>query len=446
MSNGNIVDAVKRAGVVGAGGAGFPTHVKLAAKVDTYIANGAECEPLLEIDQHLMEKYPEKIVKGLQLGMESTGAKKGIIALKKKYLRAIEAIKGAIKDDERLEMFFLDNVYPSGDEFLLVYEILGLLIPERGLPLDVGVVVNNIGTLINIANACEGKPVITRYVTVTGAVKEPQTLELPIGTPVSVAIEAAGGPVVKPYKIISGGPMMGRVINSPETAPITKTSSGLIVLPENHFVITMKEQRMSSKVVVTKAACIRCQLCTEFCPRFLLGHDLYPDKVMRAIAFGGKTEPKHLTTTFLCIACWVCTIVCPMILDPCRINLEVRDNLISEGLQNPHKRADLQVHQDRKWRLFPIKRLISRLDLVDYDHPAPLVKRALNVSRVRIPLKQHIGAPAIPTVSVGDKVSKGDLIGKIPDGSLGAAVHASISGVVEQVTDTVTVSGTAKNI
>ncbi|MHA2298413.1 MAG: 4Fe-4S dicluster domain-containing protein [Candidatus Hodarchaeales archaeon] len=431
----DIVEAVKEAGVVGAGGAGFPTHIKLAAKIDTYIANGAECEPLIHVDQHLMIKYPELVVRGLQLGMKSTGAKKGIIALKRKYSEAVKAIQKKIKGDSSLEVFLLDDFYPAGDEFVLVYETLHRLVPETGLPLDVGVVVNNIATLINIAKACEGEPVTTRHVTVTGEVKHPQTIEFPIGTSVEGAIHAAGGSKVKPYKVIAAA-MMGDLISSPSINPITKTTSALIVLPEDHYLIRMKEQRMSSKVVVTKAACIRCQLCTEVCPRYMLGHDLYPDKVMRAVAFGGMEKPRHLTSTFLCVFCGACTYYgCPMGLDPCKINLEVRDNLMIEGMKNPHKRKNLQVHQERELRRLPMNRLVARLDLTKYEHPAPLSSTKAKVERVRIPLKQHIGTPALPTVSVGEKVSKGELIGKIPDESLGAAIHASISGTVEKITD-----------
>lgn len=429
----DLAEIVRNAGVIGAGGAGFPTHVKLSAKVETYIANGAECEPLVHVDQHLMTLYPEKIVKGLQLGMEATGASRGIIALKRKYSKAVNALRKEIKGDNRLEIFLLDDFYPTGDEFVLVYETLHKFVPEGGIPLDIGVVVNNVGTLINLVEAFEGRPVTSRHVTVSGAVKNPQTIEFPIGTSVKTAILKAGGSTENPFKVIIGGPMMGEVVKDLEE-PITKTTSSLIVLPEDHYLINMKQQRMSSKVVVSKAACIRCQLCTEVCPRFLLGHDLYPDKIMRSIAFGGMENTEHLTSAFLCVFCGACTFYgCPMGLDPCKINYELRDHFIIEGLKNPHKRRKLKVHQERELRKLPMKRLVSRLDLTEYEHPAPISSHSLNIEHVKIPLKQHIGAPAIPTVAIGDQVSKGDLIGKIPDGSLGATVHASISGTIKKI-------------
>ncbi|MHA2306104.1 MAG: SLBB domain-containing protein, partial [Candidatus Hodarchaeales archaeon] len=266
----DLVENVKNAGVVGAGGAGFPTHIKLKSKVDTYIANGAECEPLLRVDQHLMKQFPEKIIRGLQLGMEASGATRGILGIKAKYKQAIRVLRKVIKTDDRLEIKLLDNTYPAGDEHILVYEVTTRLVPESGIPLNVGVVVNNIATLINIEAASRGIPVTSRYVTVTGAVKKPKTVKFPIGTPIREAIKIAGGAVINPFKVVMGGPMMGHVTSNLET-PIIKTSSGIIVLPESHYVIQMKEQRISLKVVVTKAACIRCQFCTLVCPRYLIG-------------------------------------------------------------------------------------------------------------------------------------------------------------------------------
>ncbi|MHA2224241.1 MAG: 4Fe-4S dicluster domain-containing protein [Candidatus Hodarchaeales archaeon] len=432
----DIPEIVRNAGVVGAGGAGFPTHIKISAKVDTYIANGAECEPLLYVDQQLMKNFPDKVVNGLKLGMDATGAERGIIAIKKKYTDSIKALKQIIEGDNRLEIFLLEDFYPSGDEYVLVHEILQRSVPEGGIPLDIGVIVNNIGTLINLADAFKGKPVISRYVTIGGAVREPQTAEFPIGTPILTAIDVVGGSIVEPFKVIIGGPIMGKVTTD-LTTPITKTTSGITVLPENHFLISMKDQMMTHKVVISKAACIKCELCTIVCPRYLLGHALYPDRIMRIISFGGEIKSSDLTGSFLCCACGACTYYgCPMGLDPCKIVCEVQDQLIKEGMKNPHKRKELETHPERKYRKLPSKRIVSRLDLIDYDVKSPIkLHPTLRVDRVRIPLRQHIGLPAIPIVRIGDQVKKGDIIGKIPEGSLGAVVHASISGTVKKVQD-----------
>ena len=437
----NIAELAKKSGVVGAGGAGFPTHVKLSAKVDTFIVNGAECEPLLRVDQHLMEMYPEKIIKGLKLGMSATGASKGILGIKSKYKTAVKLISDLIKNENQMELLLIDDVYPAGDEFVLVYEAIGKLIPESGLPLDVGAVVNNIYTLINLYEASEGKPVVCRYVTVTGAVKNPSTLEFPIGISLLEAIRAAGGSTIDNYRILVNGPMMGHIAKPKDS--ITKLTSAIIVLPESHFVVQSKIETNSKKVVVTKAACIRCQLCTEVCPRFLLGHELFPDKVMRGIAWGALETSDDMTSTFLCVACGACTYYgCPMGLDPCKMMVEVKSHLIKEGMKNPKHRKVLSVHPEREYRKLPIKRLISRLDLTSFEHKCPIKPQSLKIQRVSIPLKQHIGDPALPVVEVGDHVKKGDLIGKIPDGSLGATVHASISGTVRKIGQEIVVEKT----
>lgn len=428
----NIAEMAKNSGVVGAGGAGFPTHVKLSAKVDTFIANGAECEPLLRVDQHLMEKYPEKVLKGLKLGMRATSASRGIIGIKRKYKTAVKLFSDLIKNENQIELLLMDDVYPAGDEYVLVYEAIGKLIPESGLPLDVGAVVNNVYTLINLYEASEGKPVIGRYVTITGAVKNPSTMEFPIGTKLTEAIQAVGGSTIENFRILVNGPMMGHVAKRKDS--ITKLTSAIIVLPESHFVIQSKTETTSKKVVVTKAACIRCQLCTEVCPRFLLGHELYPDKVMRGIAWGALETSDDMTSTFLCVACGACTYYgCPMGLDPCKMMVEVKSHLIKEGMKNSKHRKVLSVHPEREYRKLPIKRLTSRLNLTQYEHKCPMKSQSVKIGRVSIPLKQHIGDPALPVVDVGDHVKKGDLIGKIPDGSLGATVHASISGVVRKI-------------
>lgn len=444
MSN-SIIEAVKTAGVVGEGGAGFPTHVKLNAQVDTYIVNGAECEPLMRVDQQLFVHFTDQVVNGLKLGMESTNAKQGIIALKKKYKQAIKAVRAAVKNEPNISVKLLDDFYPAGDEHVLVYEVTGKLVPESGIPLNVGIVVNNVSTMIRISQALTGKPFTSRFITITGAVKQPQTVELPIGTSVEDAIKIAGGVTIDQFKVIMGGPMMGEVVKSIYTTPITKKTNGLIVLPDDHYVITSKEERIGAKVVVTQAACIRCELCTEVCPRYLLGHDLYPDKIMRAVAFGGKEKVEHLTSAFLCVDCGVCTYFgCPMRLDPCKMNGEVKNQLYNEGIKNPHKRKDITVHQERELRKIPVKRLVSRLNLSDYEHKAPLTKKSVKIKMVRIPLKQHIGDSAVPTVSVGDIVAKNDLIGKIPDGSLGAMIHSSIDGKVEEISKEIVIKSQKK--
>ena len=187
-----IADQVRAAGVVGAGGGGFPAHVKLAARADTLIANGAECEPLLHKDAAAMEHFSAQVVKGMLLAMEATGAKEGIVGIKAKKQGAVKAMTDACQGTP-LRVHPLGDYYPAGDEYDLVHETTGRLIPPAGIPIHVGCVVNNVETFINIAAAAEGRPVTHKLVTLAGAVKHPVTLRAPIGTTYREAITTAAG-------------------------------------------------------------------------------------------------------------------------------------------------------------------------------------------------------------------------------------------------------------
>lgn len=167
-----FIAAVKAAGIVGEGGAGFPAHVKYAADADTVIANGCECEPLLHTDQHHMLHHANDIVRAFSELMQATGAKRGVIALKKKYKEATKILTDAI-GNRPIELALLPNFYPAGDEQTLVREVTGRSVPPLGLPLMVGAVVANVGTLVSVAHALDGKPVTHKFLTVTGEVKKP---------------------------------------------------------------------------------------------------------------------------------------------------------------------------------------------------------------------------------------------------------------------------------
>jgi RnfABCDGE-type electron transport complex C subunit len=438
MNRKEIIEKVKDAGVVGAGGAGFPTHVKLEAKVEYVIANGAECEPLLRIDQQLMASQADKVIKGLELVMEATGAKKGFISLKEKYKEAITALKSGIGGRKaKIELFILGDFYPAGDEQVLVYEVLKRIVPEGGLPLQVGVVVDNVGTLINIADATEGRPVTHRYLTISGAVKEPKSVKVPIGMSVIEVIKLAE-PKIKDYTILDGGPMMGNLIEDLDS-PVMKTTTGLIVLPKDHYVIihkTLELRKMLRKTML----CFQCTDCTELCPRYLIGHALKPHMITRHVGYEMRKELNDLTAAFLCCECGLCALyACPFGISPLRVNQEIKKELIQAKVKNPHKEAPQEVHPMRKYRRVPTARLISRIGVEEYDVDAPLEKREYRTNFVRIPLSQHVGARSVPIVKLNDKVKVGDLIADIPKGALGARIHASIEGKITDIGDSITI-------
>jgi len=427
-----IVAAVKAAGVVGAGGAGFPTHVKINASVDIVIANGAECEPLLRADQHIMAEQSTKLILGLKTVMLATGAHEGYIGLKRKYEDAVSNLQRDIKEmsENTIQLFFLPDIYPAGDEHVLVHEVTDRIVPEGGIPLQVGVVVANVETLVNVAYALEGKAVTDKYVTIGGAVRKPITLKVPIGMKVQELIDLVGGSTVVPYAVIDGGPMMGKVIDP--NSPVTKTTGGILVLPVDHTLVIAKNTTWQMIVNRAKSVCCNCLACTEACPRHLLGHSLEPHRVMQAIGRGQIGESEIYSRAFLCSECGACdTYGCTMGLSPRRVNAEIKRQLSKQGIKNPHHAKPQQVRTNREYHLIPTKRLIARLGISTYDVKAPLSAQELIVSEVKLLLSQHLGAPSTPIVKVGDNVVRGDLIAVIPEGaSLGANLHASISGQI----------------
>ncbi len=441
MSNLNdFAEKIRAAGVVGAGGAGFPSHIKYQGKIETVIANGAECEPLLHCDQEIMAREAPLVVEGLELARRATDARRGIVALKRKYREAIRALTEEIAGRPHLEILEMDSYYPAGDEQNIVYEATGRIVPEGGIPLHVGALVNNVGTLANIARAVRGIPVTDRILTVSGAVRRPATFSLPVGTSVSEAIALAGGASAGDYRVILGGPMMG-VLADDLLVPVTKTLSGIIVLPADHYLVAKKSQ--NSRIVSRRAqsACDQCFECTELCPRFLLGHNMRPHVIMRAAPYGLLTG-EAASTAFLCCECGLCGLyACDTDLSPNLVNASLKSELWGAGVRNPHRRSDLKVHELREYRRIPTSRLIQRLGLKPYDLEAPWMELDYRASRVCIPLKQGTGEPARPLVGEGKKVKRGDLLGEIPEGKTGARVHASISGIVRKVGDSVVIEG-----
>lgn len=430
--NSTIIDKVREAGVVGAGGGGFPTHVKLEARADVVIANGAECEPLLRVDQQLMARHSDEVVAGLELALKATGARQGIIALKKKYYAAIDALSAAIKGKRKLSLFLLDNFYPAGDEHVLFHEVTQRLVPEGGIPIEAGAVVQNVGTLININRAVRGEPVVDRPVTVGGAVKTPVTLNVPVGTMVEALIQAAGGVTVSDPVVLLGGPMMGVVVD-PALSSVDKTCSGVLVLPSSSPVICSKQENLSTLLSRMKSACCQCSYCTELCPRRMLGHRLEPHKITRA-ASRLNTDPQDVAGAFLCCECGVCeSYSCPMGLSPRRVIQALKKDFAQKGFSNPLHSVDFKPHPERKSRRVPTSRLIRRLCLNKYDVPAPFGETIDISGKVELALKQHVGLPAQPVVKNGSRVKRGDLVAEIPAKSLGARVHASIDGKVVSV-------------
>ncbi len=429
----NLAEQVRQAGVVGAGGGGFPTHIKLAANADTVIANGAECEPLLHKDAVIMEQHAADLVRGMQLAMDAVGAKDGVIGIKGKKLHAVEAVTAACRGTN-VRIQLLGDYYPAGDEYDLVYNVTGRLIPPQGIPLNVGVVVNNVETFVNITEAAKGKPVTHKTLTIAGAVRSPVTLRVPLGTTYRDCLTAAGGLTTDDPVLVIGGLMMGQTTDDLDT-PITKTATGVVILPRSHHVIQRKLKPNKAQAQIGKSACDQCRYCTEYCPRFLLGYAVEPHQVMRTLAFTATGADYFNQWASLCCSCGLCTLyACPEELYP----KEACDDAKAVMRRANTKwtgPTTVKPHPMHDGRRVPIKTLMKRLHVQDYDHPAPLRADAVSPNRLVLPLKQSAGTACQPKVRVGDRVHAGQIIGEPSPNALGAVLHAPLAGRVSEVTE-----------
>ncbi len=429
-------EMIAEAGVVGAGGAGFPTHVKLAGKADTVVINAAECEPLLHKDKEVLRHEADGVIAGLADAMQLVGAARGIVGIKGKYTDVIEVLKPKLA--RNMQITLLADAYPSGDEFILVYDTLGRVIPPGAIPLAVGAVVMNVETALNVARAAE-QPVTEKYLSVAGAVAEPVTLRVPVGVTLAECVAAAGGATIADPNYIVGGVMMGYLEDNHQ-ALVDKTTGGVIVLPGDHVVVRRRRQNWQEIVRIGRSACDQCSFCTELCPRWLLGHPIEPHRAMRSLEFNLVGEANVIGTSFCC-ECNLCSLYsCPEDLDPKNVCTQNKRRLMAEKRrwENPPfnpRRPELHMAN----RKAPTSRLMQKLGLKGFRNVGPMVPELVEAERVGIKLKQHIGAACEAAVAVGQAVAKGQVIGRRPaaDGkpALGAPVHASIGGMVTGVRD-----------
>ncbi|MFW5830620.1 MAG: electron transport complex subunit RsxC [Prolixibacteraceae bacterium] len=293
-----IIDKIQKAGIVGLGGATFPTHVKLVPpkgmKADVLLINGVECEPFLTSDHRLMLEKADEILVGTRLLMKALGVEKAVIGIENNKSDAIELLTKKTKNIEAVNVQALKVKYPQGGEKQLIKAVTGKEVPSGGLPIAVGAVVSNVGTAFAVYEAVQkNKPLIERIVTVTGKeVENPSNLKVRIGTPIQELIEAAGGLPESTGKIISGGPMMGRAIQS-TGVPVTKGTSGILLMPET-------EAKRNEAIT-----CIRCSRCVSVCPMGLEPYLL--KKLSEKQIFDRAEEDKIMD----CIECGSCSFTCP---------------------------------------------------------------------------------------------------------------------------------------
>lgn len=435
MNRTEMLERIRSAGVVGAGGAGFPTYKKLDSKVEHFIANGAECEPLLAKDREAMKQDREAFFQGLAIAREITGAKQVTVAVKRKNADVVASFEAELKRNGYHTLVY-EDVYPAGDEYVLVYEVTGRQIPPGGIPLNVGCVVDNVETIVNVAKAVAGQPVVDKYVTVTGAVAQPVTTVVPVGTSIRDCLALAGGCQVDSPVVLTGGVMMGGVAKSIDD-PVAKNVGGLIPLPADHYLVRRKVAPRETYTRIGHGQCDQCSLCTELCPRYILGYPIQPHRVMRTLLMTGDAKSRASLWAQYCCECNVCSLIaCPEQLDPKNICVDAKALLRQEKIGRTPEELEslfLPPHPSRKGREIPIQTLYQKLGLTPYDRKAEFQTTAFQPRTVTIPLAGHIGAPAKPTVKVGDEVRRAQVIGTVEENQLGCPIHASIDGRVTAV-------------
>lgn len=420
-------------GIVGAGGAGFPAYAKMTDKADTVILNCVECEPLLKLHRQLLAIHTEEIIQMLDEVRESFGAKEAVIGIKSEYVTTIKAVEEVLGDFPKVRICALKPAYPMGDEVVLIYEATGRVIQPGGLPIDENVVVYNVETMYNLYRAVHlDIPVTNKLVSIVGEIDHPLTVRVPLGTTVKEVIALAGKVTVEDPAYVMGGPMMGRL--GTENTVITKTTNAIIILPKDHHVVVRMDKNLEIEKKRASSSCCQCRTCTDMCSRHALGHPIEPHKVMRAVANHDTSDMSVFVNTAYCSGCGICEkYACPQGLSPKSIIQAFKGGLRAAGIK-VEKVDPAPVLEDRELRKLPVHRLAARLDLTKYDKPAPFEDTTPTTKLVKIPMSQHIGAPATPIVSVGDTVKKGQLIGEPKDG-LSVAIHCSIDGVVQKVSD-----------
>ena len=420
-------------GVVGAGGAGFPTYGKLSANADTILMNCAECEPLLKLHRQLLFEHTYEILQAFALVAETLGVKEAVIGIKKEYESTIRALEEYIDEFPVVRIHKLGNFYPMGDEVVLIYEATGRVVRPGGLPIECGVAVFNVETLYNVYRAVwEKHPVTDKFVTVVGEVQSPMTVRVPIGMAIRDVVSFADPVTMNDPQYLIGGPMMGSFGNGNQ--PVTKTTNAVIILPKDHTLVYKKRPNIPQAIRRAASSCCQCHTCTDLCPRHALGHPISPHLFMRAAANKDfQTTAPYLNTLF-CSSCGLCEVFsCPQGLAPRSIMAEYKKGLRNNGIKPPEINA-VPMNESREYKRVPEERLLARLGLAQYNKDVKFVNESCTAKNVKVLLSQHIGSPAVSCVTKGNRVEIGSIIARAADG-LSVNIHAPITGIVTEVSE-----------
>ncbi|MFT5700129.1 MAG: Na+-translocating ferredoxin:NAD+ oxidoreductase RnfC subunit [Desulforhopalus sp.] len=433
MSKNSIVSEIQENGIVGAGGAGFPTHIKVAAEASTIIVNAAECEPLIHKDKEILLHHTTDFLAGLKMVMEASSAPEGIIGIKGKHTHIIDHLNKHVGDGVRVVP--IGDFYPAGDEITLIYETTGKVVEAGKIPITQGVIVSNVETLLNVGRR---RPVTTTFITLGGDVENKITLEVPIGIPIRTLIDYAK-PTISDYAVLLGGPMMGRLTTDLDELT-SKTSSAINILPADHTLV-QKMLTMGKPATVRKigkSACDQCVFCTALCPRYLLGHPIQPHKSMRTLMFSSVGESVPEMHAMACCECNLCTLIsCPEGLYPGSISSLSKRFAASTGMRfDSDEFQSAGPHPLIKYRRTPTSKLKRVLDLNRFGDSGPLTSFAFTPKTLSVPLRQHIGKVAESIVSVGDSVYAGQKIATVGT-DLGSEIHAPMAGKILRVSESI---------
>ena len=423
-----LKEIMKNAGIVGAGGAGFPSYAKLADGADTLVINGAECEPLLYTDLVLLQKEMPMVLAGIKAVLDYAKIPQALLCVKDHTAKRLRLADGT-RLANGITLKTLPDVYPMGDEISLIYEATGRVVRPGNLPITAGIIVYNVETMYNVGLALKkGEPVTEKWVTVAGDIPQPFVVKVPVGAPVSELFEKYSVEVSEDCVVLDGGPSMGKVID-PESAVITKTTKGLLILPSTIPAVQSKFLDGDKSIARAETACCQCTRCTDMCPRALLGYPLEPHKMVRTAKGVATVLPEMVLTATLCCGCGLCeTLACCQDISPRAVINEYKALLAKNKMRYVAK-ADVTPSPEREYRMVPSERWASVLGVAKFDKVAKYVGEEKNFSRVEIYFRQHIGAPSVPCVEDGATVKKGDKIAESGDG-LSLPQYATMDGRV----------------
>ena len=416
------------AGIIGAGGAGFPSYAKLAEGADTLLINGAECEPLLYTDYVILKRELDTVLLGIERILEQTPIRMAFLCIKAHTAKRLSFSDGESLS-KNIKIKVLPDVYPMGDEISLIYEATGRLVNPGNLPITVGVIVYNVETVYNLGRAILGfGGVYMKWLTVGGDIDKPTVIKVPIGTSVAEIFTRLGISIKEGYTVIDGGPSMGRAIN-PERSVVTKTTKGLLLLPDSIEAVRTKNINQKAAVARAETACCQCTRCTDMCPRALLGYPLEPHKMVRTAMGAASVMPQMVISATLCCGCGICeSLACSQGISPKAV-INNYKAVLAEHKMRYFTKQSVDPTPEREYRMIPSDKWAATLGVLRFDRVCEWGGEMTDIQRVEIPLSKHIGAPSIASVNSGDIVTRGQVIA-VSDEGLSIPQHASIDGRV----------------